>query len=72
MHMTLQGRPKALGEQELAEVQKLYWEEGLPVREIADFMKVSHMTIWRAIVSANSAGDAWKPGSAAALAPRGE
>jgi len=43
------GRPKALTEPEIAEAQKLYWEECLPVRMIADAMSVSHMTVWRAV-----------------------
>jgi DNA invertase Pin-like site-specific DNA recombinase len=43
------GRPRALSEQEVAEAQKLYWEECLPVRAIADALSVSHMTVWRAV-----------------------
>jgi len=53
----MQGRPRALGEQELAEVHKLYFEEGLPVREIADFMRVSHMTVWRAVTNTRCSGE---------------
>ena len=45
------GRPKALEEWELAEVEKLYFDEGWPVRAIADALSVSHMTVWRAIVA---------------------
>ena len=43
------GRPRALTELEIAEAQKLYWEECMPVRMIADAMSVSHMTVWRAV-----------------------
>jgi hypothetical protein len=43
------GRPRALTEPEIAEAQKLYWEECMPVRAIADALSVSHMTIWRAV-----------------------
>jgi len=49
MAMVPKGRPKALTEPEIAEAQKLYWEECLPVRAIADAMQVSHMTVWRAV-----------------------
>ena len=49
MAMQPKGRPKALTEPEIAEAQKLYWEECLPVRTIADAMSVSHMTVWRAV-----------------------
>lgn len=53
--MVTRGRPKALTEVELIEAQKLYWEEGLPVRDIADALEVSHMTIWRAICQQQAA-----------------
>ena len=43
------GRPRALTETEIAEAQKLYWDECLPVRAIADVLSVSHMTVWRAV-----------------------
>ena len=43
------GRPRALTEPEIAEAQKLYWEECMPVRAIADAFSVSHMTVWRAV-----------------------
>ena len=43
------GRPHALTEPEIAEAQKLYWEECMPVRAIADAFAVSHMTVWRAV-----------------------
>jgi len=43
------GRPRALTEPEIAEAQKLYWEECMPVRAIADALAVSHMTVWRAV-----------------------
>ncbi|MFA6214117.1 MAG: helix-turn-helix domain-containing protein [Candidatus Micrarchaeia archaeon] len=47
--MPQKGRPRALTEPEIAEAKKLYWEECLPVRMIADAMSVSHMTVWRAV-----------------------
>ena len=47
--MAQKGRPRALTAPEIAEAQKLYWEECLPVRMIADAMSVSHMTVWRAV-----------------------
>ena len=43
------GRPRALSEEQIDQVQKLYFEECLPVRVIADAMAVSHMTVWRAL-----------------------
>lgn|GEM_PF-1537361 len=43
------GRPRALTEPEIVEAQKLYWEECMPVRAIADVLAVSHMTVWRAV-----------------------
>jgi hypothetical protein len=49
--MAPKGRPRALSEGEVAEAQKLYWEECLPVRAIADALSVSHMTVWRAVCS---------------------
>jgi hypothetical protein len=47
--MAPKGRPRALSEPEIVEAQKLYWEECMPVRAIADAMLVSHMTVWRAV-----------------------
>jgi DNA invertase Pin-like site-specific DNA recombinase len=46
---TIRGRPRALDETAAKEAEKLYFDEGMPVRDIADAMHVSHMTIWRAI-----------------------
>ena len=46
---TPRGRPRALTRPEIAEAQKLYWEECMPVRVIADALAVSHMTVWRAV-----------------------
>jgi predicted DNA-binding protein (UPF0251 family) len=43
------GRPKRLSYQELEMAVRLYFEEGLSVRDIADILKVSHMTVWRAL-----------------------
>ena len=47
--MAPKGRPRALTNLEIAEAQKLYWEECMPVRAIADALAVSHMTVWRAV-----------------------
>ena len=49
MDVAPKGRPRALTEPEIAEAQKLYWEECMPVRAIADALAVSHMTVWRAV-----------------------
>jgi len=43
------GRPKILGEQEVALLESLYFKEGMSVREVADALHVSHMTVWRAL-----------------------
>lgn len=51
------GRPRKMTSGQLAMAARLYFREGMPVREVADAMRVSHMTVWRAI-SRVSAGDA--------------
>jgi predicted DNA-binding protein (UPF0251 family) len=43
------GRPKRLSYQELEMAVRLYFEEGLSVRDVADVLNVSHMTVWRAL-----------------------
>lgn len=43
------GRPRKMDSAMLAMAAKLYYEEGMPVREVADAMHVSHMTVWRAL-----------------------
>ena len=43
------GRPPVIGEHELALIDRLYMEERMSVRDIADVMGVSHMTVWRAV-----------------------
>jgi len=43
------GRPKLLGEEEVALLESLYFKEGMSVREVADALHVSHMTVWRAL-----------------------
>jgi DNA-directed RNA polymerase specialized sigma subunit len=45
------GRPKALSDGERALALGLYFDEGLPVRTIADALGVSHMTVWRTIAA---------------------
>lgn len=44
------GRPRKMTREQVALALQLYFSEGMPVREVADAMKVSHMTVWRAIV----------------------
>jgi len=59
MDMTMpRGRPPVIGEPELALIDKLYMKERMSVRDIADVMGVSHMTIWRALREFEEAG-AW-------------
>ncbi len=43
------GRPKRLTGSELNLAQRLYFEEGFSMRDVADALSVSHMTVWRAI-----------------------
>ncbi|MEM4633687.1 MAG: helix-turn-helix domain-containing protein [Candidatus Anstonellaceae archaeon] len=52
----LPGRPRKLTDEEMAMAINLYYNEGMPVREVAEAMKVSHMTIWRAIARAGTNG----------------
>ena len=47
-----------IGEQELAIIDRLYLEECMSVRDIADMVGVSHMTVWRAIKEFEESG-AW-------------
>ncbi|MCX8197850.1 MAG: helix-turn-helix domain-containing protein [Candidatus Micrarchaeota archaeon] len=48
----LPGRPKKLTPEEISMAVELYYKEGMPVREVAYAMRVSHMTVWRAIAKA--------------------
>ncbi|MFA5105769.1 MAG: helix-turn-helix domain-containing protein [Candidatus Micrarchaeia archaeon] len=43
------GRPHLLGENEMEKISHLYLDECMTVREIADILGVSHMTVWRAL-----------------------
>lgn len=43
------GRPHLLGENEMDKISHLYLDECMTVREIADIVGVSHMTVWRAL-----------------------
>jgi DNA-binding transcriptional regulator LsrR (DeoR family) len=43
------GRPRKMTEQQLVTALQLYYQEGWPVREVADAIHVSHMTVWRAL-----------------------
>ncbi len=51
------GRPRKMSSQQLSMAVQLYFSEGMPVREVADAIRVSHMTVWRALsrVSASEA-----------------
>ena len=58
------GRPRKMNDEQVSLAVQLYYNEGMPVREVADAMKLSHMTVWRAIARANSheAFNAYLPG----------
>jgi DNA invertase Pin-like site-specific DNA recombinase len=43
------GRPRKMSEEQVALALQLYYVERMPVREVADALKLSHMTVWRAI-----------------------
>ena len=43
------GRPRKMTDEQVSVALKLYYEEGMAVREVADAVNVSHMTVWRAI-----------------------
>lgn len=43
------GRPKKMTDEQVAMAMQLYYTERMPVREVADALKISHMTVWRAI-----------------------
>ena len=43
------GRPRKMSDEQVSMAMQLYFVEGMPVREVADAIKVSHMTVWRAI-----------------------
>ena len=47
------GRPRILNWRLVEHVRHLYFQELRTVREIADLLGVSHMTVWRAVVEAN-------------------
>lgn len=38
-----------MSEEQVALALQLYYVERMPVREVADALKLSHMTVWRAI-----------------------
>ncbi|MCX8196904.1 MAG: helix-turn-helix domain-containing protein [Candidatus Micrarchaeota archaeon] len=43
------GRPKKMNDEQVATALDLYFVEGMPIREVADVLGVSHMTVWRLI-----------------------
>ena len=51
------GRPRKMSREQVSMAVQLYFSEGMPVREVADAIRVSHMTVWRALsrVSASEA-----------------
>jgi hypothetical protein len=58
------GRPRKMTDEQVSLAVQLYYNEGMPVREVADAMKLSHMTVWRAIARAHDheAFNAYLPG----------
>ena len=50
------GRPRKMTDEQVSIAVQLYYNEGMPVREVADAMKLSHMTVWRAIARAHDHG----------------
>ena len=43
------GRPRKMTTEQVSMAMQLYFVEGMPVRDVADAIHVSHMTVWRAI-----------------------
>ena len=58
------GRPRKMTNEQVSIAVQLYYNEGMPVRDVADAMKLSHMTVWRAIARAHDheAFNAYLPG----------
>ncbi|MCX8196815.1 MAG: helix-turn-helix domain-containing protein [Candidatus Micrarchaeota archaeon] len=54
----LRGRPLKLSQNQLDEVVRLHLTEGIPIREVARLIGVSHMTVWRALCRQIRGGDA--------------
>ena len=50
------GRRSKMRQKQVSMAMQLYFREGMPVREVADAIRVSHMTVWRAL-SRVSVGD---------------
>ena len=50
------GRPFSLSECQIEQARELRQSERAPVREIADYLGVSHMTVWRALKLAGGDG----------------
>jgi len=47
------GRPKLLGVADERVIKHMYFNELFTIREIADILKISHMTVWRALGDKN-------------------
>jgi len=47
----MKGRHKTLTPVKLEAARALYFDEGLPLRKVADALGVSHMAVWRAVYS---------------------
>ena len=43
------GRPSVLSQMQRQQAMDLHLREGVPMRDIADLLGVSHMTVWRAL-----------------------
>ena len=51
------GRTRALSEEKVELARELYFNELLSLRAVADFLGVSHMTVWRALQEIEKEGE---------------
>ncbi|MEM4554978.1 MAG: helix-turn-helix domain-containing protein [Candidatus Anstonellaceae archaeon] len=54
------GRPKKMTKEQVEFALQLYFVEGLPVRQVADVLRVSHMTVWRVVANSPPPQYGWK------------
>ncbi|MCX8195441.1 MAG: helix-turn-helix domain-containing protein [Candidatus Micrarchaeota archaeon] len=47
------GRPRKMSKEQVSMALRLYFGEKMPIREVADAMRVSHMTVWRVVSRAS-------------------